>query len=144
MLPARSWTPMCLGGLLCTLLVAPYRHCPIHYWSNRRMHDIHCLACVRSGCPTVQDVAASYLIGALGGIFYLRMLTRSIDSIGATTLGASAGAAAAQPRFLIPVILVLVYNRCARTQAGCTLKLQVPDCCSHFYWGNCMLSRHPY
>lgn len=61
----------------------------------------------------VQDVAASYLIGALGGIFYLRMLTRSVDSIGASTLGATAGGAAAQPRFLIPVILVLVYNRCA-------------------------------
>lgn len=58
-------------------------------------------------------MAASYLIGALGGIFYLRLLVRSVDSIGATTLGATAGGAAAQPRFLIPVILALFFNRCA-------------------------------
>eukprot|EP00892_Ulva_mutabilis_P010928 jgi/Ulvmu1/8207/UM041_0016.1 len=70
------------------------------------------LVCAAAVCSFyTRDVAASYLVGALGGILYLRLLVKSIDSIGATTLGASAGGASAQPRFLIPVILVLVFNR---------------------------------
>jgi hypothetical protein len=60
----------------------------------------------------MQDIAASYLLGALGGIIYLRLLNRSVDSIGGASLGAAAGGLASQPRLLIPVILVLASNRC--------------------------------
>jgi ATP synthase protein I len=66
-----------------------------------------CMACV-----CVQEVAASYLLGALGGITYLRLLHRSVDSVGDSSLGAAASAAMGQPRLLIPAILVAVYNRC--------------------------------
>lgn len=57
------------------------------------------------------DIAFSYLLGAVGGIAYLRLLSRSIDGVGAQTLGQGLSAAAGQPRFLIPVILALTYNR---------------------------------
>ena len=61
----------------------------------------------------MQDAAASYLIGALGGIAYLRMLHRSVASIGATGFGGVASGMLAQPRLLIPVVLTLFFNRCA-------------------------------
>jgi ATP synthase protein I len=46
-------------------------------------------------------------VGALGGILYLRLLGRSVDGLG----GGGGGSGA--PRLLIPVILVLVFNRWA-------------------------------
>lgn len=55
----------------------------------------------------VQDTAASYGLGALGGLMYLRLLNRSVDGMGASFLGAAGG----QARLLIPVILALAYNR---------------------------------
>lgn len=54
-----------------------------------------------------REVAASYGVGALGGLFYLRLLSRSVDAVGAGGLGGALG----QPRLLIPVILTLGYNR---------------------------------
>ena len=39
---------------------------------------------------------------------YLRLLNRSVDSLAASSLGAAGG----QARFAIPVLLVLLYNRC--------------------------------
>lgn len=51
-----------------------------------------------------RDVAASYAIGALGGLLYLRSLSRSMDSFGVGGVGGG-------PRLLIPVILALAYNR---------------------------------
>lgn len=48
-------------------------------------------------------------MGALGGLMYLRLLNRSVDSLAASSLGAAGG----QARFAIPVLLVLLYNRCA-------------------------------
>jgi hypothetical protein len=56
---------------------------------------------------TMQDVAASYAVGALGGLLYLRLLGRSVDSLG----GDGGGGGLGQPRLLVPVILVLVFNR---------------------------------
>jgi len=53
------------------------------------------------------DVSTSYLVGAIGGFFYLRSLSRSVDAVGAE--GGQAGAAS--PRLLIPLILVLSANR---------------------------------
>lgn len=52
-----------------------------------------------------KDVGASYGVGALGGLLYLRSLTRSVDSFGNSLGGAGS------PRLLIPVILALGYNR---------------------------------
>eukprot|EP00890_Picochlorum_soloecismus_P000866 jgi/Picsp_1/1780/NSC_05251-R1_atp synthase protein i len=51
-----------------------------------------------------RDVAASYAIGALGGLLYLRSLSRSMDSFGVGGVGGG-------PRLLIPIILALTYNR---------------------------------
>jgi ATP synthase protein I len=54
-----------------------------------------------------QDTAASYGVGALGGLMYLRLLNRSMDGFGSGVLGAAGGGA----RFAIPVALALGYNR---------------------------------
>lgn len=51
-------------------------------------------------------MAASYGVGALGGLVYLRLLNRSVDGV-----GEGLGGAVGQPRLLIPVILALGYNR---------------------------------
>jgi len=58
-----------------------------------------------------RDVAASYIVGGLGGYLYLRLLARSVDAVGAQDLESASGGISAQPRLLIPVILTLVYNR---------------------------------
>lgn len=55
----------------------------------------------------MQNVAASYGVGAVGSLVYLRLLNRSVDGIG----GFSVASAASQPRLLIPLILTLAYNR---------------------------------
>ena len=55
----------------------------------------------------LQDTAASYGVGAAGSLFYLRMLNRSIDSVGGFTVGAALG----QPRLLVPIILTAAFNR---------------------------------
>eukprot|EP01026_Neomeris_dumetosa_P004899 TRINITY_DN11336_c0_g1_i2.p1 TRINITY_DN11336_c0_g1~~TRINITY_DN11336_c0_g1_i2.p1 ORF type:complete len:372 (-),score=42.29 TRINITY_DN11336_c0_g1_i2:57-1172(-) len=54
-----------------------------------------------------REVALSYLLGALGGFVYLRLLSKSVDSYGSANIGGLVG----QPRLLIPVILVLAFNR---------------------------------
>ncbi|KAK9838175.1 hypothetical protein WJX81_006646 [Elliptochloris bilobata] len=54
-----------------------------------------------------QDAAASYMVGALGGLVYLRQLQRSVDGFGAFAAGAAGG----QTRLLIPVALALAFNR---------------------------------
>ena len=53
----------------------------------------------------LQETAASYGLGAVGSLVYLRMLNRSIDSVGGM------GAALSQPRLLVPVILTATFNR---------------------------------
>lgn len=65
-----------------------------------------------------RDVAASYGVGALGGLVYLRLLNKTVDSF-----GAGAGGALGQPRLLIPVILALGYNRCGLRMAFTFLQL---------------------
>ena len=54
-----------------------------------------------------QDTAASYGVGALGGLMYLRLLNKSVDGLGASFAGAAGG----QARFAIPIALALGYNR---------------------------------
>ncbi|KAF8065922.1 CGL160 [Scenedesmus sp. PABB004] len=55
-----------------------------------------------------RDTAISYALGASAGLTYLRLLSRTIDSVGD---GGAANAAIGQPRLLIPVVLALSYNR---------------------------------
>ncbi|KAG6551153.1 hypothetical protein Mapa_007388 [Marchantia paleacea] len=57
------------------------------------------------------QVAASYGAGLLGALVYVRMLGSSVDSIGAQDAGSAARGALGQPRLLVPVVLVMVYNR---------------------------------
>ncbi|KAG2425355.1 hypothetical protein HXX76_013769 [Chlamydomonas incerta] len=74
-----------------------------------------------------QDVAYSYLVGALGGFAYLRLLSKSVDAVGGDGgLVSGASSAASQPRLLIPIILGLGYNRWNQLyaeQLGVTLEL---------------------
>ncbi|GLI60435.1 hypothetical protein VaNZ11_002588 [Volvox africanus] len=58
-----------------------------------------------------QDVAASYVVGALGGFAYLRLLSKSVDAVGADGVRSGVDGIASQPRLLIPIILGLGYNR---------------------------------
>lgn len=46
-------------------------------------------------------------MGAAGSFLYLRMLTRSVDSVGSFNIGSLMS----QQRLLVPVILVLAFNR---------------------------------
>ena len=50
---------------------------------------------------------------------YLRLLGRGVDSVAASSIGEAAGGALGQQRLLIPVILVLFYNRCAMSPKHC-------------------------
>ncbi|XP_066314717.1 protein CONSERVED ONLY IN THE GREEN LINEAGE 160, chloroplastic-like [Miscanthus floridulus] len=56
------------------------------------------------------EVAASFGAGLIGSLVYLRMLGTSVDSLAGGT-GETIKSAAAQPRLLIPVVLVMMYNR---------------------------------
>ncbi|XP_037406452.1 protein CONSERVED ONLY IN THE GREEN LINEAGE 160, chloroplastic-like [Triticum dicoccoides] len=56
------------------------------------------------------EIAASFSAGLIGSLVYLRMLGTSVDSLAGGTKAAAKGAAA-QPRLLIPMVLVMMYNR---------------------------------
>lgn len=59
-----------------------------------------------------REVAASYLVGALGGFIYLRLLSKSVDGMGASgSLANGLSSLGGQQRLLIPVVLTLVFNR---------------------------------
>ena len=79
-----------------------------------------------------QDIAASYLVGALGGIVYLRLLGRGVDSVAASSFGEAAGGALGQQRLLIPVILVLFFNR-----YGFYLGLDLSHCAAALIRAHC-------
>ena len=59
-------------------------------------------------------MAASYAVGALAGLIYLRLLNKSVDGV-----GGGIGGAISQNRLLIPLILALGYNRWAGGCAVC-------------------------
>jgi len=76
-----------------------------------------CAGTVCCYCGYSPQTAASYAIGAASGLAYLRLLGRSVDSLG----GGSAGAGSAtlgQPRLLVPVAMALAYNRWNTLYAG--------------------------
>jgi ATP synthase protein I len=87
-----------------------------------------------------REVAASYGVGALGGLFYLRLLSKSVDAVGAGGLGGALG----QPRLLIPVILTLGYNRFNHSpiheSLGLTLQL-LPMLAGFFTYKGAVISR---
>jgi len=56
------------------------------------------------------DVSLSFLVGALSGLFYLRLLARSIDNLGKTTSGVS------KVQLLVPVVLFLVVSKLPQLQ----------------------------
>lgn len=58
-----------------------------------------------------RDVAVSWGIGALASVLYVRLLSRSVDSVASEDEGAQVGGAASQPRILIPIVLVLFASK---------------------------------
>ncbi|KAB8428879.1 hypothetical protein FH972_024992 [Carpinus fangiana] len=56
------------------------------------------------------EIAVSFGAGFLGSLVYMRMLGTSVDSMADGAKGLVKGAAA-QPRLLVPVALVMIYNR---------------------------------
>ncbi|TXG55041.1 hypothetical protein EZV62_020297 [Acer yangbiense] len=56
------------------------------------------------------EIAASFGAGFLGSLVYMRMLGSSIDSMADGARGIIKGAIG-QPRLLVPVVLVMIYNR---------------------------------
>ncbi|XP_068665769.1 protein CONSERVED ONLY IN THE GREEN LINEAGE 160, chloroplastic [Aristolochia californica] len=56
------------------------------------------------------EIAASFGAGLLGSLVYIRMLGNSVDYMANGARGFAKGAAG-QPRLLVPVVLVMVYNR---------------------------------
>lgn len=86
-----------------------------------------------------RDVAASYGVGALGGLFYLRLLNRSVESFGAGSFGGAVGS----NRLLIPIILALGYNRynlMLAEQTGVTLQL-LPMLAGFFTYKGAVIAR---
>ncbi|XP_060209496.1 protein CONSERVED ONLY IN THE GREEN LINEAGE 160, chloroplastic-like isoform X2 [Lycium barbarum] len=57
------------------------------------------------------EIAASYGAGLLGSLMYMRMLGNSVDSLRTDGPKALIKGAAGQPRLLVPVVLVMIYNR---------------------------------
>ncbi|KAL6765477.1 ATP synthase I-like protein [Haematococcus lacustris] len=58
-----------------------------------------------------REVCVSYVVGALGGLLYLRLLGRSVDSYGGQGAATAATGVVGNQRLLIPIILALSYNR---------------------------------
>ncbi|KAG8662673.1 hypothetical protein MANES_01G133200v8 [Manihot esculenta] len=56
------------------------------------------------------EIAASFGAGLIGSLVYIRMLGSSVDSMADGAKGLIKGAIG-QPRLLVPVILVMIYNR---------------------------------
>ncbi|TKY66769.1 ATP synthase protein I [Spatholobus suberectus] len=57
------------------------------------------------------EIAASFGAGLLGSLVYIRMLGSSVDSLKTDGAKALVKGAIGQPRLLVPVLLVMVYNR---------------------------------
>ncbi|KAL8130063.1 hypothetical protein V2J09_019218 [Rumex salicifolius] len=56
------------------------------------------------------EIAASFGAGLIGSLVYIRMLGNTVDSMANASGGLIKGVAG-QPRLLVPVVLVMVYNR---------------------------------
>ncbi|KAL2483427.1 ATP synthase protein I related [Forsythia ovata] len=61
-------------------------------------------------CSYSPEIAVSYGAGLLGSLAYIRMLGNTVDSMADGAKGLVKGAVG-QPRLLVPVVLVMLYNR---------------------------------
>lgn len=57
------------------------------------------------------EIAASFGAGFLGSLAYIRMLGSSMDALNPNGARAAIKGAIGQPRLLVPVVLVMIYNR---------------------------------
>ncbi|CAI5961174.1 unnamed protein product [Closterium sp. NIES-65] len=57
------------------------------------------------------EVAVSYAVGAVGSLVYVRMLSSSVEALGANSVQGAVRGAVGQPRLLVPVVLVMAFNR---------------------------------
>ncbi|RDX65685.1 atpI [Mucuna pruriens] len=57
------------------------------------------------------EIAASFGAGFLGSLVYIRMLGSSVDSLKTDGAKGLVKGAIGQPRLLVPVVLVMIYNR---------------------------------
>lgn len=57
------------------------------------------------------DTAASYALGLVGSLIYIRMLGNSVDGLGSGDASGAMKGAMGQPRILVPVLLVMLFNR---------------------------------
>ncbi|CAI5482157.1 unnamed protein product [Closterium sp. Yama58-4] len=57
------------------------------------------------------EVAVSYGVGAVGSLVYVRMLSSSVEALGANNVQGAVRGAVGQPRLLVPVVLVMAFNR---------------------------------
>ena len=64
-----------------------------------------------------QDIAISYGVGCLASLFYLRLLSRTVDSVASEDAAAQVGGAGGQARLLVPAILVLGYSKANQSVA---------------------------
>jgi len=58
-----------------------------------------------------EDIAWSYGVGCAASLFYLRLLSRTVDSLASEDATAQIGGAGGQARLLVPAILVLGYSK---------------------------------
>lgn len=57
------------------------------------------------------EVAASFGLGLVGAFVYVRMLGNSVDGLGARDSSGALKGIMGQPRILVPVLLVMLFNR---------------------------------
>ncbi|KNA05812.1 hypothetical protein SOVF_186860 [Spinacia oleracea] len=57
------------------------------------------------------EIAISFGVGFLGSLAYIRMLSNSVDSMASSGSRSMIKAAVGQPRLLVPVVLVMIFNR---------------------------------
>ncbi|KAG0584506.1 hypothetical protein KC19_3G213800 [Ceratodon purpureus] len=57
------------------------------------------------------EVSASYGVGLVGAFAYIRMLGNSVDGLAAQDSSGAMKGAMGQPRILVPVLLVMLFNR---------------------------------
>jgi ATP synthase protein I len=81
---------------------------------QRRIFILHLVVSALAGCMAAIffnfTVAFSLLVGALSGLLYLRLLSRSIGHLGKTTSGVS------KVQLIVPVVLFLAVSRLPQLQ----------------------------
>ena len=58
-----------------------------------------------------EGLGISFGVGAVASLIYVRLLSRSTDALASEDAGAQIGGVAGSPRLLIPILLVLIFNK---------------------------------